>query len=181
MPKADDFDSLCPLLEDARNQFDTSCPWTGVTKFWNNDRSQFQQEISTDAEAIQAMSSLFFPDGEPVIRQQIFGNLITSDDDTILVSAESLLLELGLPEDETLEETVIEYELSTIDRLFDLSNAWSGGFVLEQLAEQTFSDQFEQGFAENLPLIAGTLIVVSLFTVLVFLKCNWVTSRAAVS
>lgn len=181
MQESSGFEEVCPLVDEAVNKFDTTCVWSGATRFWNNNRALFESEVSTDEEVHVALSSPFYADGSPVVRDLIIGNYKTGANETVLQSAESFLLLLGLPQDEDLEETVIDYELQTIDTVFDLEKTWSDGFQIEQLAEQSFSDQFEQGFAENLPLIGATLVVVSLFTVLVFVKKSWVNSRAAVS
>lgn len=172
----DNYDSLCQLSDHVDFNGDETCPLYAVTNFWNDTESFFNDAIITDEEAIRAISAQFYPNGAPVDIEQILGNPVRGEDG-ILISAESLVFVILLPDTEDAEDL----ETKALDNIFNLQDAWSADdntdFVLQVFADRSFSDEFTRAIVSDIPLVPVVFVIMSIFTCVVFWRKDWVYSR----
>jgi len=172
----ENYDELCSKVDHVDFNGDQTCPLLGVTSFWNDTESLYESSVSTDKEAIDAVSSQTFPNGSPVDIKAIMGNAIRGDDD-ILISVDSYFLTIQLPE----EYASAEFEKKALDDLLDLRDAWAAeagnDFVLSIFADRSFSDEFTRGIVNDIPLVPIVFVIMSVFTCCVFWRKDSVFSR----
>ena len=173
------FDAIC------RTEKNT-CPWSGVTQFFNNSRTIYEDANFQSNEAcLAALSVPFFPNGEFVLSTKILGIPIYDEATSILTSAESMFFILGFPPDEATEDAVVDLETEAIDTLFEVADKWerdgaSPITILEQFNESSFPIEFGKGFLENIPFLAVAFTLMTVFTAAIFFKRDPVQSRMAV-
>ncbi|CAM9629215.1 unnamed protein product [Chrysoparadoxa australica] len=62
------------------------CRDIGLLKFWGSDYEYYQSRVKTDADLLRELSSPTFPDGTPVPRHVIFGDLEVDDEDNVVAA-----------------------------------------------------------------------------------------------
>ena len=175
----DGFDAIC------RTEKNT-CPWSGVTQFFNNSRAVLEDaNFESNEDCLAALSVPFFPNGEFVLTTKIFGYPIYDNTTSILTSAESMLFILGFPPHEHINDAVVDVETEAIDALFEIADKWekegaSPFTILEQFNESSFPIEFGKGFLENIPFLATAFTLMTVFTAAIFFKRDQVQSRMAV-
>lgn len=180
LEKTDGFDEVCPSTNNPDDDFETSCPWSGVTRFFNNSRQIFESQIQTHDELMEALSASIYPDGTFVLRAEIFGKVVVNEETNMLESAESYLMTLGLPKDDDMLSKTEEYEEKSVENIFDMAEAnWDGTIVVEQFNQRSFAYEFGRGFTQNIPLLIAAFTIMIVFTIGVFSRKNWVLSRAS--
>jgi len=174
-----DFEKVCDRKENG------DCRITGVTKFWNNSASIFDDLVSSDQDVIDQINVESYPDdGTPVRFRDLFGNP-QKDDNGIVVAAQSYVVILDLnndDEDGILEGPSADFEEEALDELFDLRDKWnddsSQTLRLEVVAERSFTDEFERAIVNDIPLLPTVFVVMGIFTSLVFFRKDKVLSRS---
>jgi Niemann-Pick C1 protein len=162
------------------------CRWSSITQFFNNSRAVFEAaNFQSNDDCLAALSTPFFPNGEFVVPTRILGYPTYDQDTSILISAESTLLQVALPTDEAIRDAVVDYETEVVDVLFEVEDQWkkensSMVTVLEQFNESSFPNEFGRGFLENLPFVAVAFALMSVFVGAVFFKPDVVESRVSV-
>lgn len=155
---------------------ETPCPIYSPTKFWNDKAEEFEENISTDGEAFEALSASTFPNGEVVVQNQIIGSP-TEDENGSLKGAESLRVTINLP---PLPERSADFEEKALDKLFELRDAWTedgSGYVVQFFCERSFPDEFERAIINDIPLVPAAFFIMSVFTCIIFWRRDWVNSR----
>ena len=157
---------------------DDACIIEAVTRFWNNDYSLFLADITTDEEAIAALSAGVFMDGAQVDVPTIMGNAESNQETGLLTNAMSFIVTISLPESDAAED----FEEDAIDNMDVIKDSWpreSGNtYRVEYFTERSFSDEFERAIVSDTVLIPMVFIFMSLFTCFVFAKCDKVQSRS---
>jgi hypothetical protein len=98
-----------------------TCEIFGVSRFWFNNRTEFEQEVDTDEDAILAMSSIAYSDGIPIDEDMMFGQPQRVYSTGVLTSALSYMVVIVLPEtDETKE-----FEEKAINAILELRAVWA--------------------------------------------------------
>jgi hypothetical protein len=135
---------------------DGDCSISGVTKFWNDTADIFQSTVTSDEEAIAAMSGLTYPDDNtPVSDNDIFGNAVR-DATGLLQSAQSYTVTIEFPEDdEDADDSPAEdFESDALEAILDLDKqfeAESGNaFRVEVIAVRSFPDEFERAIINDM-------------------------------
>uniref|UniRef100_A0A7S2YAG1 SSD domain-containing protein n=1 Tax=Entomoneis paludosa TaxID=265537 RepID=A0A7S2YAG1_9STRA len=173
----DNYAEMCADSSYVNADGEKTCEIEGVVKFWSLDSGIFEAEISSDEEAIAAMSNTTFPDGTPVKEKSIFGKPSRNSEGT-LTSALSYTVSVKFPPTDAAEK----FEDKVLDILLDMRDNWaddkSNSLVLEVTAEGSFGDEFERAIFNDIPLIPLVFLIMSVFTALVFTKRDKVQSRA---
>jgi predicted RND superfamily exporter protein len=163
------------------------CKIHSVADFWNESLAIFEQQVSTDDEAIAAMSARSYPNGIYVDEARVLGNAIHAskygaDDDTftVLESAQSYLIEFDLPWTNVTED----FEWDALQRIRELQQEWDADpnniFTVEFQSQRSFGDEFLRSIIKDMPLLPFVFVIMSLFCCLVFWKRDRVHSRMLV-
>lgn len=175
--ETDNYDKLCLLSDHEDFNGEKTCPLYAVSNFWNDTEVVFDSSITTDEEAIIAVSNKFYPNGAPVDINAIMGKSVRGDDG-VLISAESYTIVIALPDD----DDSADLEEKALDDLFDLQDAWAAepgnDFVLQVFADRSFSDEFTRAIINDIPLVPIVFVIMSIFTCIVFWRRDWVQSRS---
>eukprot|EP00978_Attheya_sp_CCMP212_P032502 scaffold127379_cov52-Attheya_sp.AAC.2 len=166
-----------------------NCEESSIRKFWDYDLDLFLSTVTTDEEAITAMSSPVYPDGTLVNRNGIFGlaepqfmispttignhnnanQNASFAQDVRLTSAKAYRSLIGLP---SVVEEAEPFERLAIDKLLELRERWNEEegniFRLELFSERSFTDEFNRAIWIDLPLMPVVFIIMSIFCCLVF-------------
>jgi Niemann-Pick C1 protein len=168
------YEELCALHESEQ------CTIKSVTQFWNNSYDIFTAQISSDEEAILAMSASTFPDGTPVDHKAIIGKP-EFDADGVLTSGELLSTTIDLPSAED-GDPAESFEDKALDVVLGLQSQWDNEegniFSLEVTVERSFADEFTRAITNDLPLVPAVFVTMAIFTCIVFFKRDWVKSRS---
>jgi len=173
----ENYDNMCLESFYMNASGEKTCEIDGVVNFWGLDSALFEAEVSSDEEAIAAMSVPIFPNGSPVSESSILGNP-RRDEDGLLTFAQSYTVIVKFPPTDAAET----FEDNVLDVLLDMRDEWSrdkdNTLVLEVTADGSFSDEFERAIINDIPLIPIVFIIMSIFTAIVFFKPDKVKSRS---
>lgn len=154
-----------------------TCAIHGIVDFFNESVAVFEQRISTDEEAIAAVSGETYPSGRPVSRGDIMGFPVTDADNT-LVSVKSFTILIEFPETGKAEK----FEERALDAILYLDEVWqkdpSISLRVEVQADRSIEDEFNCSIIVDIPLIPLVFITMAIFTCLVFAKWNKVHSQS---
>jgi len=171
------YNEACSESDYVNSDGDNVCEIEGVVQFWGSDASVFEDQVSSDEQAIAAMSETVYPDGTPVSENSVFGKP-QRDDDGTLTSVVSYTVTVKLPPTDAGES----FEDDALDLLLDLRDDWAAdkdnSLVLEVTAEGSFGDEFERAILSDIPLIPIVFIIMSIFCAAVFFKRDKVQSRS---
>jgi len=172
-----DYDAVCARSPDG------VCDLHGVTKFWNSTASIFASQVTSDEDAVAAMSALTFPDDStPVVLTDIMGNAVRDPNSMLLTEAQSYVVTIELPEDdEDKDETITEdFEKKALDAILALDEKWQANtaFRVEVIADRSFEDEFERAIVADIPLIPIVFVLMGVFTSFIFFKRDKVHSRS---
>ncbi|GAX11662.1 hypothetical protein FisN_7Lh023 [Fistulifera solaris] len=155
------------------------CEVHGIVDFFNESAIVFQEQVSSDADAVAALSALVYSDGRPVSENDIMGKPVR-DASGQLVSAESFTIQIDLPDTSEAED----FEEDALDVILELSDEWEGGsstaLRLEVQAERSFDDEFGRAIVADIPLVPAIFIIMSIFCCVAFAQRNWVYSQSLV-
>lgn len=96
-----------------------SCKIDGVTNFWNDSRTIFQESVASDQEAMMAMLESTLPDGCPADIHAAIGCAETDRNGTI-AAGKSCAVTFELPGTSAAEN----FQKDAIDALLDVQNKW---------------------------------------------------------
>jgi hypothetical protein len=116
-----------------------TCEMSGITAFWNDTASIFDNQVQSDSDAIQALSAEYYPDNTPVAEKNIMG-FPERESDGLLASALSYSFKIEFPDTEKAEK----FESKALDTIIDLNDAWteaSTTFRVEIVAARSFEDE----------------------------------------
>lgn len=172
--------SLPKYAEVCADTIDTKkCEVHGIVDFFGESTSVFQEQVSSDADAVAALSSSVYSDGRPVSANDIMGKPIR-DSSGQLVSAESFTIQIDLPDTSKAED----FEEEALDAIFELRDEWAGDpsttLRLEVQAQRSFDDEFGRAIVADIPLVPAIFVVMSIFCCLVFAKRHSVYSQSLV-
>jgi hypothetical protein len=148
--------------------FSGECHQRGITLFWNNSRSVFDEEVSSTVDVILAASAEHYPDGSEVDPGEIMGRV--SYHYSTIVSAQSFLMEILIP---VTSESATAMSVEALKALMALRNEWhndpSNPYEM-QLYLTNFSAERESFRAvfSDAPLVPAVFVIMFLFTCLVF-------------
>ena len=155
----------------------TTCEIDGLTSFWNDTTAIFEAEVSSDEDALLALSSPTLPDGTPASQDNFFGYAVR-DESGLLVSAQSISVIVHLPDTDAAED----FESDALDWVLDLDNAWkvdpSINLRVEVTADRSFGDEFTRAIVADIPLVPIVFIIMSIFTCAIFFKRDKVRSQS---
>jgi Patched family len=167
-----EYDSLCSEGSD-----DELCYVYGVTTFWNNNKTLYQEQVKSHEDLIKAVSSPVDARGLPVDFEAIVGFPVYGADGVTVESGKSCMVFFSLPE----VEGALELEYLMIDTLVTIRKEWAGQdtiFHLEGQAEESSMDEeFYRGIIKDVPLIPLGFVVMSIFTCLTFYNRDPIQSR----
>lgn len=157
------------------------CQLLGVADFWYDNSTLFEQDMKAQSaqDTIAAISSKYFPDGTPFYDDKVFGKLQRSND-SLLESFQSLSVKFEFPP----TDEVKEFESDIIDSILALQDQWSqesdaaSNLKVEVFCGRSFSDEFQRGIVEDIPLVPLVFVVMSIFTCCVFAQGNKVLSQS---
>jgi hypothetical protein len=81
----------------------SGCAVHGVVDFWNESLAIFEDQVSSNADAVTAMSAEYYPGGTPVVENSILRKS-ASDHSNLLVAAESITVRIDLPDTNDAED-----------------------------------------------------------------------------
>jgi hypothetical protein len=116
-----------------------TCEMSGITAFWNDTASIFDEQVQSDSDAIQALSAEYYPDNTPVAEKNIMG-FPERESDGSLTSALSYSFKIEFPDTEKAEK----FESKALDTILDLNDAWKetgATFRVEIVADRSFEDE----------------------------------------
>lgn len=152
------------------------CHIHGVSQFWNNTQSIFEEDVQTDDEIVLALTAGKYPTGEPVDIARIVGNPEMDANGTLLY-AESFLIEFELPWSYETED----FEWEALEALQTMQDSWvseeGNMFRLEVVAYRSYEDEFMRAIISDLPLLPAVFCVMCLFCCLVFWRKDRLQSR----
>ena len=119
-----------------------TCEVDGIVQFWKLDSTLYETEISSDEEAIAALSERTFPDGTKVSQNAVFGNPQRNPNTDQLTNCQGYTVRIRLPDTEAAES----WEDDALDVLLDLRDEWNGNpnrpLQLEVTAAGSFGDEY---------------------------------------
>ena len=152
------------------------CYMSGIGDFFNNSLAIFNEVVQTDADAVAAISGPKFPDGRTVERRQVFGTPVVVNN--TLESAKTQLVFFSIPD----EDGALDIEQLVIDLLTPIKEAadadQNSPYRVDFFVQRSFSDEFTRAIVDDIPLVPIVFIVMSVFTSIVFIRRDWVYSRA---
>jgi len=167
------------------------CPILAASALFDHNRTEFITHVleQTDEAVQRAMSGLEYPDGEPVVRNLIFGypqpelptntsNLSSDEDSELLQFASSYLGVMLLSPQEEISE---DLEAKATVALYNLNDHWadaSATCVVEVESERSFSDELERGILQDIPFMALAFAIMICFCAFYLLNwSDWVQSQ----
>mmetsp|Transcript_13786 Transcript_13786/g.19271 ORF Transcript_13786/g.19271 Transcript_13786/m.19271 type:complete len:918 (+) Transcript_13786:223-2976(+) len=179
------YNPLCSKSKLGRVDYETgepTCPISAITQFWNHSIDFYQSTVSSDDDAISAMSEEFYPDGEPVDTKNIIGRAERDKTTNLLTLGQSYLVNFFLPADtDDIEDEAEVFEQDVIDMILEKRKEWKqedgNPFRVELFTDRSFGDEFDRAIETDLTLVPLVFIIMSVFCVLVFSRKDSVRSR----
>lgn len=152
----DRYDELCAYstyISPITNE--TTCQIVGASTFWNESTAAFEASVTSDEEALAAMSAEFYPSGSKVDFDQIIG-YNKFDDNGMLNFGKTFVVVVLLPpddEDDSSGAFSKDFEEDALDRILALQDKWNAdsgnGFKLEVIADRSFEDEFTRALTKG--------------------------------
>jgi len=178
-----DYDKICEqssLTMSTGNNNKSTCFISSPTRFYNHNVSEYH-DANYYQDTTERLSMMEYPDGVPVNPVSIFGKSERGNSNSeILTSVQLYSVLIALPSLNAVA-TVDEFEKVAIEQMSDLRKQWnaepSNIYRVEFFNERSFDDEFNRAIVKDIPLVPIVLIVMSIFTSLVFFRRDWVYSR----
>jgi len=155
-----------------------TCELLSVTRFWNHKLNKYRDQVSSDDDAISAISTGLFPDGAAVDLPAIFGNFQTVNGTVTVAESYSIIIPFPVTKDaKTLEGRALE-NLLRIQEDWDQED--DNIFRLEVQAGRSLQDESTRAIMKDMPLIPLVFVVMSCFTCLSFWQFHKVKSKSLV-
>jgi Niemann-Pick C1 protein len=133
-------DAMCADSHYVNDFGDSACEMNGITAFWNDTASIFEEQVQSEGDVILALSAEFYPDGTPVAEKNSMGFPERESDGT-LTSVLSYTVKMDFPDTDKAEKL----ESKALDTILDLSDAWKAEsgttFRVEIAADRSFGDE----------------------------------------
>jgi hypothetical protein len=134
------YDTMCADSHFVNGVGTNTCEISGITAFWNDTASIFDERVQSDNDAILALSAKYYPDDTPVAEKNIMGFPERESDGT-LTSVLSYSFKIDFPDTDKAEEL----ESKALDTIIDLNDAWkaesAATFRVEISADRSFEDE----------------------------------------
>jgi hypothetical protein len=134
------YDTMCAVSHYVNGVGTNTCEMSGITAFWNDTASIFDEQVQSNSDAIQALSAEYYPDNTPVAEKNIMG-FPERESEGSLTSALSYSFKIEFPDTETAEK----FESKALDTILDLNDAWkaeTGTTIrVEIVADRSFEDE----------------------------------------
>jgi len=173
-----EYNAVCNPLEGENSR----CGVQSVTQFWGNNFESFKDEITTDEEAIIAISNPKFPSGLLVDRLSIFGNPEFSLDGEYNIgtmqAAQSYSIQLWYPKENTgkLNERLTDTILSIHEEWEEeYGNHWHVDHIITDISQER---EMDRAMVEDTILMAIAFIMMFVVCAVYFAKCNRVYSQS---
>lgn len=155
-----------------------TCQVAGITNFWDNNSTLFEEGTASDDDIAQLFSADAFPDGTPTIGGLLVGKAVYEDG--LLTSAQSMTVSISLPEDLDDTTATADFEELAVNAILDLDEGWTSDspFRVEVFAERSFADEFQRSILSDIPLVPVVFAIMGVFTSVVFWKRDRVRSRS---
>jgi hypothetical protein len=134
------YDTMCADSHYVNGVGTNTCDMSGITAFWNDTASIFDEQVQSNSDAILALSAEYYPDNTPVAEKNIMG-FPERESDGFLTSALSYSFNIEFPDTEKAEKL----ESKALDTILDLNAAWKAEtgttFRVEIVADRSFEDE----------------------------------------
>jgi hypothetical protein len=133
------YDTMCADSHYVNGVGTNTCEMTGITAFWNDTASIFDEQVQSNSDAILALSAEHYPDSTPVAEKNIMG-FPERESDGSLTSVLSYSFKIEFPDTEKAEKL----ESKALDTILDLNDAWKqtgATFRVEIIADRSFEDE----------------------------------------
>lgn len=175
------YQEICAQSDEAHGMLlrgNMTCAIYSASAFWNHSVSIFNEEISSDQEAIVALSAEHFPDGQHVDPQMIYG-LPLQGDDGILESVLAYATNIAIP---PIDDESSEFEKEATARLLDLQEQWDEDpdnlFRLEFFGYDSFTEEFTRAIVKDIPLLPVVFVIMSILSCVFYAKWDIIQSRS---
>lgn len=159
------------LASEETNEFGYGgdCHIRGVPLFWNNTFDAYKASVTSDVDILLAISAEKYPDTSTVEPLELMGHM-GMHRDTVIVSAESFLMEILVPDGGSNSKAVA---VDVLDSVLDLKKQWTkiedNDFHLEiYFTDYSLEAETLRAVFNDLPLIPMVFVIMALFTCLVF-------------
>lgn len=139
--RLDGYNDVCKMSAYVGSDGKNTCKIHGAVQFWNSTTSIFEQQVTSDDDAILAMSTDRYPNNVPVYEYEIFGYPRRNATNNLLTSVISYTIALNFPiieESKALEE-------DALDAILQLRDTWAADpanvLRLEAVAQRSLSDE----------------------------------------
>lgn len=150
-----------------------TCIIWGITRFWNHNRTLFEEEVKTDEDLIEAMSVQFFPDGGYVDIPMLVGGGVKDENDRT-VGGKAFFVWFFLTGNPALDKAAIN-TMKVVSKQWEQDS--SDYYEVEFSSMSSYADEIGRAILTDLPLIPMTLVIMCTFTCFVFFKFHAVYSR----
>jgi Patched family len=154
---------------------ENTCEIRSVTRFWNHNRTLYNEKVKTEDDLYNTANAGFYDDGGFVDLPFILAQM-EEDEKGRPVAAQAFYAWVFLKNKARAPDLV--------EDLKDLQKRWEDEssdneivYILEFSAPDSFASEVMRAITGDLPLIPVVFIVMSAFTCLVFFKCDRLKSR----
>ena len=159
------------------------CETQGVTRFWNNSRSWFEEEVPEGDDVTRFLLNSSFPDGRTVDLERVFGMLEMKEEDGIPLSAEALFVEITIPLSRVGSEERLRYYTEQLQQeITNIRESWiaenpNTDYRVEFAIWFDVGGEFRSAIFSDFPLLPFIFFIMVAFTCSVFWRRNRVKSR----
>ncbi|CAB9510116.1 Pick C1-like protein 1 [Seminavis robusta] len=166
------YDETCAESTYKNAQGIHTCEIRSVANFWNISIDTFRGKVPTDVDVRMQVSKKKFPDKSPVDIPGIMGN--TNIRGTDIISAQAFFIDIALP------STAKDFESEALDAVLYLRERWEENrhLSLEVLAYSSLEDETLRSVMQDIPLVPGVFVIMSLFCCFIFSRRHKVQSRS---
>lgn len=154
-----------------------TCWFISATRHWNHNKSTFLNEVSSDQDVIDQISSKTYPGGTLVALNSIIGKYEMDANERVFSSL-SYPIYLRLPDSavgvNNLEILLNEEMLQLRDTI---NNDPESNVRMEFSSPRSLEDEVVRALMKDLPLLPTVFLIMTTFTCLVFFRCDKVFSR----
>lgn len=147
------YQEMCAETGHVDNNGDKTCKLEGPVNFWNASTAIFQEQVSSDQEAIEQLSARQFPDLFPVAEEVFFGFPERDEQSSdLLTSAVSYSIFIEIPQVAAAEDV----EAKALDAVLAMDDQWradpDSNLYVEVAAHRSFPDEFTRAIIIDIPL-----------------------------
>ena len=157
-----------------------TCEIRGATRFWNHNRTLYEEQVSTEEDLYNAADDTFYPDGGFVDLPFVVAQP-EYDPNGRPIAGKAFFVWVYLKVHGGLT-TCTPVECAVVSRFKDLAAEWaaddSHSFILEFTAPYSFVDEVLNAVMGDLPLLPVVFGIMCVFTSAIFFKCSFVYSRS---